>query len=81
MSRVVRYSDEVADFLRSHPHAEDARTFIDCLARGLVPGRAATEIDDIGTGIAMLDDSRRLIWWHYEGRGREVLVIDGIDDD
>lgn len=81
MSRNVRYSEAVAGFLRSHPHAEEARTFIDCLARDLVSGHAATEIDGAGTGIALLEESGRLIWWHYEGPDRQLLVIDGIDDD
>lgn len=75
----IRYADRVKEFLLTHPDAQDARLFIELLARGRAPGGAAIEIDGEGTGIAALDPFGRLIWWHYEGRDRETLVIDGID--
>ena len=75
----IRYAERVKEFLLTHPDAEDVRLFIELLARGRTPGGAAVEIDGEGTGIAALDRSGRLIWWHYEGRDRDTLVVHGID--
>jgi hypothetical protein len=71
--------EQVKEFLLTHPDAEDARLFIELLARGRSPGVAAIELDDAGGGIAALGASGRIIWWHYEGRHRDTLVIDGIE--
>ncbi len=77
----IDYDERVQHFLRMHPDAGEARLFIELLARGRTPGHAAVGTDDRGSGIAVLEESGRLIWWHYEGARREVLVIEGIEYD
>lgn len=77
----IDYDERVQHFLRMHPDAGEARLFIEFLARGRMPGQAAVSTDDLGSGIATLEESGRLIWWHYEGERQEVLVIDGVEYD
>lgn len=62
----VRYDESVAHFLRMHPDADEARAVIDGLTRDKLPAVAMTDIDDLGTGYALMPETDRCIWWHYE---------------
>lgn len=75
----VRYDETAAEFLRTHPEAEEVRVFVEVLRRGRRVSGAMTDLDARGTSFALLD-SGRLIRWHYAGRRRNVLVIDEISD-
>lgn len=73
----VRYDESAAEFLRTHPRAEDGRLAVECLRRGHELAGAITDLDQYGTSYARLD-SGHLIKWHYVGRRRNILVIDDI---
>ncbi|HWL35801.1 MAG TPA: hypothetical protein VNQ77_06385 [Frankiaceae bacterium] len=74
----VRYDESAAEFLRTHPRAEEARLFVEALRRGqAVPG-ALTDLDQYGRSLAVLPDSGHVIRWHYAGMRRNILVIDEI---
>lgn len=77
MHRTVRHSDAAKEFLRTHPHAEEARLTIEFLARGELPERTITPASGDDTFLGLLE-SGRWIWWHYDGG---TVVIDGISDD
>ena len=64
-----------------HPDAGEARLVIDSIARDKIPAKALTDLDSMGTSYFVMEESDRLIRWHYEGEQRETLVIDGIEYD
>lgn len=74
----VRYDESAAEFLRTHPDAEEARLVIEALRRGqTIPG-ALTDLDEHGRSFAVLPDSGHVIRWHYAGMRRNILVIHDI---
>jgi hypothetical protein len=75
----VRYDASVEEYLLTNPHAGEVRLLVASIVRGQVPLDAIVGLDDRGLSMFQLEQSNRFLWWHYEGPGDEILVLDGIE--
>ncbi|HEV2891088.1 MAG TPA: hypothetical protein VGX28_12005 [Frankiaceae bacterium] len=72
----MRHSERAKDFLRTHPHAEEARLTIEFIARDDPPAVTFPNADGHGTFVGVME-SGRWIWWRYAG---DAVVIEGFSD-
>lgn len=76
MSRRVRHSVPVQEYLRTSPFAEEARVLIECVARDNVPS-GAVKVPGTDSWFFLLEDSRRVVWWRDEPTG---LLVESIGE-